>query len=301
VTTPAPVFAPTVSTYAYRTPYLTPGEYQNAPTGVDSSNLIPGGTMAQQTAALAQAVVRASAWADTICKKILAATRDTQAGRFRVFRDGTLRIPVDFTPLIAVAAASVGDSPSQIAALADLSVLELGDKVVTLPAFGSSSALSTCYGRAASGTRYAQLTYVNGYANTGVTAAAASGATSVTVANPLAIFPGMTMTLIDGGSTELVTVSPAFVPTVTVAPTAIPLTAALGPGHTANAVLSALPGEIKEAVILLTSAVIKTGRGAESVEMPNFGGQGSKIPTEAHGLEELAAALDLLDNHRRVV
>jgi hypothetical protein len=294
------VFAPTASTYAYRAPYLTPAEYQNAATGVDSSNLVPSGSASQQAAALLRVIARASAWADTICQKILAATRDTQAGHYRVHRDGTLRIPVDYTPLVAVAAASVGDYPNQLAALPDLSVLGLGAKVVTLPAYAATTQPVNCYGRAASGDRYASLTYVNGFANTGVTAAGASGATSLTVANPLAIFPGMQMTLIDGGSTEIVTVAAGFTPTVTIAPTAVPLAAPLGPGHTTSAVLSALPEEIKEAVILLTTALIKT-RGAEAIEMPHFGGQPSKVEAAAHGLEELDIALDLLAPHRRPV
>lgn len=293
-----PVFAPTVSTYATRIPYLTPAEYLNAPTGVDTSNLIPGGSPSQQTAALAQAVVRGSAWADTICKKILAATLDTQAGRYRIHRDGALRVPVDFTPLVAVAAASVGDSPASTIQLPDLSVLELGLKVVTLPASGGAR-ISDCYGHAARGYRFASLTYVNGFANTGVTAAAAAGAMSLTVANPLGIFPGMTLTLIDGGNTELVTIASSFVPTVTAAPTVVPLTAALASGKSVNAVLSALPGEIKEAVTLLTSAVIKTGRGAEAIEMPHFGSQGDKTSSDAHGLEELEVAIDLLADHVR--
>lgn len=295
-----PVFAPTVATYSYRAPYITPGEYLNAPTGVDTSNLIPNGSASQQTAALQQSIVRASAWADVICKKILAATIDTQAGRFRIFRDGTLRIPVDYTPLIAVATASVGDAPGALTALTDLSGLELGLKVVRVPAYGSAGSISSCYGRASSGSRYATLTYVNGFANTAVTAATSAGATSITVANPLAIFPGMTMTLIDGGATELVTVGASFIPTVTVTPTPVPLAAPLASGHTTSAVLSALPGEIKEAVTLLTSAVIKTGRGAESIEMPHFGGQGNKLTAEADGLEELEVVLDMLADHIRV-
>lgn len=299
MTSPAPVFAPTVSTYAYRTPYLTPAEYQNEPTGVDTSNLVPGGSATQQAAALREACATGSAWADTICRKILAATRDTQAGRYRVHRDGMLRIPVDYTPLVAVAAASVGDSQGQLSALADLSALELGLKVVTVPAWGSTALPSDCYGRAASGSRYASLTYVNGFANTGVTAAAATGATSITVLNPLGIFPGMQMTLIDGGSTEVVTVAAGFTPTVAVAPTAVPLAGPLGSGHTANAVLSALPWEIKRAVVQLTTAAIKVARGAEAIEMPHFGGQGDKLPAAAHGLEELDVALDLLEQHRR--
>ena len=66
------------STYTTRVPYLTVDEYKAAPTGVDVDQLIPGGTTAQNTAALADAIARGSSWADQICHQVLACTAQTE-------------------------------------------------------------------------------------------------------------------------------------------------------------------------------------------------------------------------------
>jgi hypothetical protein len=298
MTTPAPVFAPTVSTYTNRVPYITPAEYQQAATGVDSSNLVPNGTPAANTAALLRIIARASAWVDNLCYQVLAATLDTQAGRYRVRRDGTIAVPLDYSPVIAVAAAAIGPGPGLLNPLADLSGVELGRKVATLPAFGGRSTLPF-YGGRVSGSVFAQLTYVNGYANTALSSSAAAGASSITVASPLAIFPGMRLTIADADKTETVTVASSFTPTVVDAPTAVPLTAALSTMHSVTTAVGALPESIKEAAILLTSTLIKT-RGSEAFTMPSIGGQpDQQDKAESHGIEDLEIAIDLLQPYRR--
>lgn len=305
MTSPAPVFAPTVSTYATRVPYITPAEYAQAATGVDTGNLVPNGSAAQNAAALVRVIARASSWVDNLCYQVLAATRDRQAGRYRVRRDGTIAVPLDYAPVIAVAAASVGPAVNQLSALGDLSGLELGAKVVTIPAAataGGPAAPVPYFDSqllAGRGTVYATVDYVNGYANTALAAAAAAGASSITVASPLAIFGGMTLTIADADKTETVTVAASFAPSVTVANTAVPLAAPLANAHATGTPLGALPEAIKEATILLTSALIKT-RGAEAYAMPGIGGQPDHLEhSESHGLEDVDVALDLLEPFRR--
>ena len=129
----APVTAPYAPSYATYTPYITPAEYLAEPTGVDVSSLIPGASPAAQNAVLTRVIGRASSWADQYCRKVLAATLDVQSGEYRVFSDGTIRVPVDNTPLIQVTNVNAGYVAGQLTTLTDLSTCRLGKKVVRIP------------------------------------------------------------------------------------------------------------------------------------------------------------------------
>lgn len=290
----SPVLSPDYGTYTTRSAYLTPTEYLNAATGVDSSNLVPGGSPSQQTAALGRVIARASAWADNLTYKVLAATIDTQAGRY-LSRDGVISVPVKYSPLIAVTGISVGADPWSVAPLASLA--QVGIEPPALVRFADPGA---GWGRGASGLRrFVTVTYVNGWANTTLAAGAPAAATTVTVATALGIGPGQALTLADGGNTEQITVAASFTPTAAPGPATVPLTAPLAYGHATGAGLTAFPESIKEAVILLTSALIKT-RGSEAFEMPGIGSQPSKMDhAESGGIEEVDVAIDLLEPFRR--
>lgn len=291
---PGPIFAPNISTYAARTPYITPTEYTAAGTGVDVGQLVPGGTTAANQAALLRVIARASSWADNLCYQVLAATLDTQSGRYRIKADGSLAIPVDNTPLIAVNSVSTGPTPATLTAMTDLSGLWLGKKVVTIPYAGLSTGLRTYYPAASSGWMYAAVGYVNGWANTVLTAA--SGAASLLVQSGLGIYPGMTLTVADGANTETVTVAGTYTPGSTTVPTA----AALLFTHPVGTAVSAFPESIKQAVISLTSALIKT-RGSEAVVMMSMTAEPSKTTlSESGGIEDFEIASDLLTPFRRV-
>lgn len=289
MTAPAPLLARTTTAYAPRPPYLTVTEYRQAATGVDSNNLVPNGSAADQLAALEATLRRASAWVDSICHQTLAATRDTEAGRYRLGRDGQLRVPLRYFPVAAVAAVAVGESAATAAALTDLTGCELDERggVLTVPAYGWA------------GRRFVSVDYVSGFAHTTLTAAAAAGAQTLTVAAGLGVTPGQQLTLPDAGQTETVTVAAGWSPTVVDGPVSLPLAAPLADAHTAGVAASAMPYAITEAAILLASAVIKT-RGAEDFEMPELGQQPGKAGTSAaYGLTEVEEALDLLAPLRR--
>ena len=55
-----PVISPDTTTLFRRTPYISPLEYEEAPTAVGVKTLVPGGTAEQQTAAMAATISRAS-------------------------------------------------------------------------------------------------------------------------------------------------------------------------------------------------------------------------------------------------
>lgn len=287
MTQPAPIVAPYVPFYATLQPYITVEEFLNEPTGVDTSQLIPGGDTAANKAALTTTIASASNYADGLCYQVLAATLDLQVGRYRVQRDGSILVPVSYTPLIEVTGVSLGMEPGQLTALTDLSGLWLQRKVVQVPVAG----FGRCGGRL-----YTQLSYVNGYANTALAAAAAAGASSITVTSALGVFAGMPLTVYDGALTEPVTVDASYVLGSTTVPLAAPLTGA----HTAGVAVSALPRAIKQAVIALTAHLIKT-RGAESLALAGVSGGPSAVEKEIPGAsEEYDEAVDLLHPFRRV-
>ena len=280
-----PITSPLISTYASRTPYLTPAEYIASPTGVDVSQLVPGGTNQQNADALAQTIARASSGIDSFCRKVLAATLDTQVGTYRVNRDGYILIKLDNTPIVQVNDVAVGIMPGQLSSLTDLSGVWVGRKVISVPianlnfppfGFGASKL-------------YAVTKYVNGWTNCLLAPpnAATAGAATITVDNPLGIIPGLPVTIYDPGFTENVTVLSVSGNTVT-------LTAPLAFAHAVGVSVSALPPYVKEAAVLWTSGLIKT-RGDDSYVMPAEGAQPSRIVGTMGDLgEDFALAADLL-------
>ena len=301
----APVTAPYAPSYASTTPYLTPAEYLAEPTGVDVSALIPGATGAAQTAVLTRVIGRASSFADLFCRKILAATLDVQSGEYRIFRDGTIRVPVDNTPLIQVTGVNLGYVAGQLVALSDLSTCRLGKKVVRIPIGQvAASYLASQFSAAAQarpGAMFADVTYVNGFAHALTAIGSAPGANSIQVTGTgLGIVPGLPLTIYDGAvngtNTEQVVVGPGYVFGSSTVPLASPTLYA----HGAGCSVSALPPFVREAVICLTSALIKT-RGSDSYVMPSGPMQEMKIEGMLPGGDEdFEVAFELLEPLRRV-
>jgi hypothetical protein len=296
----APVTAPYAPSYASYTPYISAAEYLAEPTGVDVSQLVPkNSSPATQTAALTRVIGRASSWADQIARQVLSATLDVQSGEYRVWGDGTIRVPVDNTPLIQVTNVALGQFAGNLAALSDLSGCRLGRKVVRIPVFNAPAMMVPVTASAARrGWLFADVTYVNGYAHTPTTLAAAAAASSVTVLNPLGIFPGLPVTIYDGASggllTEQNTVAPSYI-----SGNVIPLAAPLLNAHGAGVSVSALPPFVREAVISLTSALVKT-RGSDAYVMPSGPGRQTKLAEMMPGAgEDIDIAFELLEPLRR--
>lgn len=281
----SPVFAPDVATYASRVPYITASEFREAGTGADTSKLIPGRPSQEDLdAALDRVIARASSWADTYCRKVLAATTNTSAGRVRPDpRDGSLGLPLPYTPVVAVTAVSVGATALSLTPLSDLSTVWIDGSVARVAAPCWSS-----YG-------FMQVTYVNGWANALLTQPAAEGDTTIVVDNPLGIFPGMTLTIDDGGNSELATVDPSYVP----GQSSVVLTGGLGFSHPLGAPATMMPQAIKQAVILLTAALIRT-RGSSSISMASISSSPEvSVSTLPGGSKEQALAEELLQPFRR--
>jgi hypothetical protein len=305
MTVPTPAIAPYVPTYATYTPYISAEEFLTGATGVDVSQLVPASSQMTQEQALLDIIARASSKADEICRKPLAATIDIQADEYRIWRDGTLRIPVDYKPIVAVTAVSLGYSSSSLAAMTDLSGLYIKRKVVRVPARGTVGAAAS-FSRnptafATPGHMFAQVTYVNGWAHSTLAAGAAAAASSIQPLSAVGFVPGLPFTIKDGPSTENATVDASYV----YGAATVPLTAPLQYAHSAGATVSALPPFVKDAVINLTKSLIK-GKGSKAIVMGSVKGQTvSNAPktqtTEPGGDVDLKAAKETLMTLRRAV
>jgi hypothetical protein len=292
--------APNVTTYATRSIYVTPAEFKAAPTGVDVSQLIPGDSnQAHQAAALVMQLQRASGVADKICRKVLGATLDTQAGFYRIQNDPNLgpviRVPLDFTPVVAVAGVSVGNTPSTMGVLTGLSNVWIGKKVATIPLGGSTFSGTSRW----SGKQFASVQYVNGWVNTTLFASASPGATSVTVASTLGIMPGQQLNLVNTNNSELVTVDPAYIPSNFATNALIPLTTAVVGTYAPGDTVTNMPQEIKQAVILIAKSLIMT-RGSEAIEIASVNGQPTHVSSESAAVaSDMEFAEFLLSDYMR--
>jgi hypothetical protein len=290
-----PVVANNVSTYDTRSSYVTVQEFKDSPTAVELDNLVIDGSPQSQDEALAVVIERASSWADALTYQTLAATVDTAYGRARVRSDGTVRFPLPFKPVIAVLGISVGGRPSAMSpmgSLVDVVINQHG--TIEFPAFGVAS---NGYGYGPGGFGVAsqplvQVTYVNGYPNTLTAATAAAGATALPVASVLGVYPGTVLTVYDGPSTETVTV----LGTTT---GSLALSAPLRHDHDAGVSVSALPPKVKQAVILLAASLIQTA-GTDAIVLQQMAEPGGLVSEKGASAENIALAMDMLDEFKRV-
>lgn len=244
---PAPAFAPYSSTYATRQPYITAAEYTASPTGMSVTDIAPGQSTQVNADALLQTIARASSRVDEMCDQILAATIETEVGLWQV-QNGMVMIPVQQSPVIAVYQVALGESVSTMAPIYDYSNVDIGRKVVQVP-----------FGGIGFGPIRASITYVAGFANSSITAATTVTGLPATISvdSILGIVAGMSLTIFDPGATEVVTV--ALVnggSIVTVNP--------LQHAHAVGVNISALPARVKQATVLLTTALLKT-RAAQAI------------------------------------
>ena len=280
------VFAPNVTSYASASSYVTAAEYSASPTGVNVSQLVPRGTLQQNTDALNIVIARASSFADMFCKQILSATVDVESGRYRIQRGGQLRVPLRNTPVIAVNSISVGFAPSAMAVLPDLSNVWIDRKVLLFP-LGAAPLLPTANALSPDGKIFVIVNYVNGYANASTMAPVTVGATTVTLSSTAGIAPGLQLTVFDPGNTETLFVTSIVGNTVT-------FTSGFQFAHVAGSNISAFPDAIKQAVILITSALIKT-RGSEAIVMAQMKTMPSQTsPIDSGGFQEITLAKEML-------
>jgi hypothetical protein len=284
----------------FESPYITVGEYQNAPTSMDISNLVVGGNSAAQDAELNRVILRASSFLDEYLNQNLCATRKIETQRTRFMPNGFISLHPNQNPIIALEAFSYGMAPNQLVAIPDPSLCWFESQQIIIPVsqmsltWSSSGPLSFGGGGSNANQIYCQYTYTSGYVNNPI-ATAVAGTSSMTVANATGIVAGQALRIYDGAKSELVYVASGY----TYGSTTVTLTSALLYDHAAGTTFGNLPNAIKEACILVTSAFIKM-RGDSSMTMQvTVNPSGNVTGAERYG-SEIALALEMVSLYRRV-
>lgn len=269
-----PAFNPATGGKGVPFAYVSNSQYLFAPTAVDTNALVPGGSADAQAQALADVLTRASAWADRVCfgsdpaakGSSLAATVSVESAYLPV-TGGSLRLPCDYKPIVSVLGVDVGFDPTSVQSIGTGAALRFGRRTIYVPAYVIPAVGAPFPYAPPSRKVYAVWSYVNGYPHTRLAADAAQGATSLTVAatdggsDVLGVMTGSSLTIIDGESTETVTVTAVDGTTLT--------TSALRFAHTVPSVpdftpVTAIPADVTQAVIFLATALVKT-RGDNSL------------------------------------
>ncbi len=282
-------------------PYLTLEEYKAAPTAIDLDNLVFDSQDPEvQDNELRNVIARASSWMDTYCNQVLGATVETEQQRSRYSTDGSIRFHPRFSPIVALTEFNYG-YPTNMASLGDCSIAWIEDMEVIIPnatlgSWTSQGPLSFgSYNGGPSNQVFLNYTYVAGYTNTTLAVASAVNATSITVQNGTGIIAGQMLTIYDGMNTELITVASTYV----FGSTTVPLTRRLVNAHIIGASVSALPPAIKEAAILVTTAMLKV-RGDSSMTMMVTSQPTMATPGSDRFSDEMRIAADILNTYARV-
>lgn len=284
------------------TPYISNAMFAaDSRRGVSVDQLVAKGNPADQDAALGQYIESASAWMDSTCQQILAATYDTQGGRVNVSRDGYAYVHPRYRPVVALTAFSIGATPATMAAYASLAGVSVQPDYFAvpmaggggLPVFTNLGAIQFGSPRSPWDQAWAQWTYVNGFPVTELTASAAAGDILIHVADTTGIVEGATYLTLYSGSKRFRFPAGAVSTAVdgigtgpgTVACPALP-------GEQVNTgphpvMVSALPSDVIQACVLVTRAFIKDAGGG-NIASPSAGGTG---PTPGDDLLEATALL----------
>lgn len=298
--------------------YISISEYLNAAADVDTDNLVPGGTQAEQNFVLLNKIAAASGYADTLCHQTLAATVDNEtASDLYVQRGGWTDINYKYWPLQQVNSISVGSSPASLTPLADITNLWLVGRTtmrvpVGLLSYATLNPGGPIGGYSSGGRLVAEWQYVNGWPLAQITTDAMAGDTELHLSNTLAFYtvtqrPTAMYKIFDMTSADESTgTTPGMTENVmveSITGTTLTLTAPLLYDHVLpdspdSINISGMPDKIKQAVVFLTSFLIKA-RGYEAVVLPSS--NGNTGDHEAAGLDtsDLDSAMDLLAYYDR--
>lgn len=329
----APIINPAIGgTGVNPVPYISVSQYNFAPTAMDTSTLIENGNQAAQTQALYDTIRRASRWADRYCfgadpaakGASLAATLSVESAQAKIIR-GEIRLVCDYKPILEVVGIDVGTDPSAVSTVGAqiAAATRVGRRTLYVPVGysgwttqptasfdssitfdGSAPAPVSTPGRRWDGTVYAVWSYVNGYPHNQLAQNIEADATQVVVkatdgaGGVYGVYPGTQLTVIDGASTETVTVTSVTPGTATCTIG----TTAFADSHTAPAgpdflPVTALPEDISLAVIFFTTSLIKT-RGDNSLVLDEVREADQMHSSMGDVAEDVAYAMELLDPYR---
>ena len=286
--------APYDTSLLNRKPYLSLSEYRNAPTAIDTENLVDTvGDQAAEDAALSGVIDRASSWIDVTCHQVLAATTNTESGLVRRLR-GVALLVCTYRPILEVSAVAFGTQPNLLSSLESSANLWVTGKVISVPIGWPISNNPTLQGWptwAGPNNLFAVWTYINGYPHTSLAAECAIGDTSITVDSPsasmpvLGVYPGTVLSIYDGSQTEEIQV--ASVGATDDTGTALNLTYGLSYSHTPptlpdSIMVSGLPPAIQQAAISAVTWLVKT-RGDTTITLADQADGPGGMSTEKDG------------------
>ena len=281
-------------------PYITVAEYLNAPTSIDSSNLVVGGNSAAQTAELYNVIIRASSFISEYLNQDLNAATNTETQRTRFTPEGFIALHPNNNPVISLSAFSYGSTPNNMTSLSDCSTVWFEDQQIIIPVSQLSTSYSSqgplSFGGAGSNRNqiFTSYTYVSGFVNNLISVATA-GQTSLTVQDASGIVVGMRLRITDGANSESVTVGSTY----TYGSTTVPLVSALSYSHANTITLGNMPTTIKQACILVTTAFLKM-RGDSSMTMALSVNPSRTVTNDAIYGTDIGVALQMIDLYKRV-
>lgn len=288
-------------------PYVSLAEFKAAPTWIDTDDLIPEGTQAQQDAELTNVLIRASAWADGYVSQKLGAHVQFEQTRARMGRYGRIMLHPDNTPVRQVVGFAYGYDPSNMTVLSDLSGVWVenskGIVVSVIPGRGTFTNLEFGGGGYPGGEIFVQYQYVSGYACTTLSASAAAGASSLSVVDGTGFvapstaltgsLTGSTARIWEPGVEEAVTVGSNY----TTGSDTLQLASPTVNPHTAGAAISEMPAEVRMGIITYAVALIL--RDEMGADGGSFGPSLRKNVTDGSPPGLIADAQNWLDRYRR--
>ncbi|MDE2106428.1 MAG: hypothetical protein KGL39_54940 [Patescibacteria group bacterium] len=279
-----PVANPAVGGSGTPYPYVSNSQFDFAPTGVDTSNLYPGGSAQQQAQVLADVLRRSSAWADRIAfgadpaakGASLCATLSVEVAEVPIL-NGEIRLVCDYKPIIQINGVDTGPNMGALSGIGDnvAGQIRIGRRTIYVPMWaqgvrnndvGNPNPYNTLSGKVV-----AVWSYVNGYPHTQLVSNI-TAATSICTVQPtdgasglLGIIPNQSQfTIVDGANTESFTVQ--AVGSTVVSGITYPTLTSVTPFKNSHIVptapdflpVTSLPADVSQAVIFLTTALIKT-------------------------------------------
>ena len=261
--------------YTNRVPYITSDEYNNAPTAMDVSNLIPGGSAQANTTALIETIGRASSWVDQYTMGsygTLVATKNTENARIWGNRLGQIIVHPRYWPILEVDSFSYGVTGFGFGTGNSASITPATNiwiepqQFIVQPSGAFNFGLGAISSINAGIQYYCTWSYSNGYPTTTLSASVAASGASITPVSVTGIYPGTTLTLYDMPYDEQVQVASTYVPGGAV----LPLTTGVQYSHLAGVMVTNLPPSVKQASILATTAFIKQ-RGSGAMVVADLG------------------------------
>lgn len=282
--------------------YLTLQEYKNAPTAIDYSNLVAGGTSQQQDAELSAVIARASSFIDIYVNQPLIAQNFTEQSRTRITQEGFLVISPDYNNVVALNSLSYGVVPTNLVTVPAASLVncwfEKSQVIYPLSQLGltysSQGPLSFGFPPSTRSRIYAAYNYTAGYCN-GLISTATAGQTSFTMIDPIGLTAGTVVNIYDGASTEQVVVSPTYA----YGSSTVNITTPLAYTHASGVSVGNMPQAIKQAAILVTTDFLKV-RGDNSLTMAVTTRANSGPSVQDIIGSDLALAKELLAPFRRM-